>query len=85
VVEQDVGVFEEPGTEYHDHGNAHQAGLCGNGEQKGEDNQQRRGSAADRTEEVAEDVQMQLIHSMIRDDKIAEKPKHSYLSLVNRS
>ena len=30
-------------------------------------------------------VQMQLIHSMIRDDKIAEKPKHSYLSSVNRS
>ena len=58
VVEQDVGVFEEPRNKDHGHGKAHQAAFCGDGEEKGEDNQQRRGSAADRTEEVAEDVQV---------------------------
>jgi hypothetical protein len=53
MIEEDVGVFEEPGR--HDDGkwDSHEAGFCGEEEEEGEDEQNASCSPASGTEEMA--------------------------------
>lgn len=62
VVEQEIGVLEEPGGQYEGQGDAHQAGLGGKGEKHCEYDQNTGGSAAGGAEEVGE---VRVIHSIL--------------------
>jgi hypothetical protein len=58
VIKQDVGVFEEPGSDEQCQGNPDQPRFGCHEEQEGEDHDDRRGPAASGSEEVMQQFQV---------------------------
>jgi hypothetical protein len=77
VVEQDVGVLEEPGREDAGHRDAEQAGMGGDGEEQGEDDEDAGGSAAGGAEEVGDECQLWVTHTFTCGAK-ALRPRVTY-------
>lgn len=81
VVKQDVGVLEEPGRQYEGERNAEEAGLGGDGEKQGKDNDDAGGSTAGGAEEVGDDFQLCVTHAIICGAK-ALKPRDTHVSAL---
>jgi hypothetical protein len=74
VVEQDIGVLEEPGGQNKGQRDAHQAGLGGKGKKHCENDQNTGGSAAGGAQEEGEEGEVRVIHSIIERFKCSISP-----------
>ena len=66
MVEEDIGVLEEPGGQHEGQGDAREAGLCRQREKYCENNQDGGRSAAGGAEEVGEKRDVGGVHSINR-------------------